>query len=139
MVEVIGNKMIIKYSFLNDPDIGNVLVKLKNCDDFPVKTGYRVGKFTNKMMDEMIKARDKFGSLVRKYAKLDEKGQPLGLTESKLQFESDEKQTEYNQEFDSLLDATFEIDFFMMNPDHLKPAKLTAGELAKFGQFIDLN
>lgn len=119
----------LKYKSLNNPNFVSAMRKLYHASGLGAEVAYRAEKIASNCEKEMKKAQELAVETLKKHAKLDEKGVPIGMPDGPFSFESKEKEDLHDKEFLAIMDKEFEIKANKLPLRLLSPAALTPAEM----------
>lgn len=113
----------LKYEFLNNHNFVGALKKLQNISGLHIRTAYLIGKLNQHLDNELAEGRKLFQGIIKKYADLDEKGNPI-VQDGQFVIAKD-KQESFGKEVADLMSVEIEVPFTKFTFDDL--AKSQAG------------
>lgn len=123
--------MTLKFSTLNDPNFNTTLNKLSKETGFSnFKASYNVAKILRRLTKELKIARDLNLKLVKDYAEVDDKGNPVFDNQTGMpKFLDEEKQKEYQAKHKDFLETEIDLDCSPVTLQDLGTIKLSPHEI----------
>ena len=129
--------MILKRAFLNNLTAMTALDKLSTSDKMSADIAYRVGKLHGRLRKEILITRDTWVGLLKTYAVIDEKGEPV-FADGRPTFSDKEKEEAHDAAFEKLMSVEFEEHVNAIPLEALKDCGLTPEELVALEPVLSL-
>lgn len=120
----------LKWEILRNKNLLSGLDKIRNSTRIGFEPAYRAGRVTESIASEQTKANDKNIELLKKYAKKDERGHfvPVSNSDGELEF-SEGNREKYEEELKPLADTAFVIKAKQIEHTSIKDCGLTPSEI----------